>query len=103
MTTKPASPRKGKLSGWATFFLFLGFAVVVSTIKVLVDPDREFGKVPAPVEGADIHWYERKNEDYVLEERRHITLVEPGYVTMTRPDGESLRVPRVKYDRSARE
>lgn len=98
--TKPIGKRK--LGCWGTFLVILAFSAVVSTINVVVNPDRERGAVPPPIEGASIHWYEPKNSNYVLEERRKITKVEPGYVTMTRPTGESLRVPREKYDGFAR-
>jgi hypothetical protein len=101
-TNSPASSGKRKLGCWTILLFVLGIAIVGGTIKTLVAPDRQFGSVPAPVVGATIHWYERKNDDYVLQERRVITRVDSGYVTMTRPSGEVLTVPRVKYDEDAR-
>lgn len=98
--TKPPKPslKTGCLS------LVVVTAIVAALLAIFV-PEyflSEYGEAPEPVVGERVGWLEPQNSNYEIREMRTVVAVREGYVTLRRPSGDELTVPRDKYDAYAR-
>lgn len=78
---------------------------VVTTMWAILMPEQflsEYGEAPDPVAGERVGWLEPQNSNYEIREMRTVVAVREGYVTLRRPSGDELTVPRDKYDAYAK-